>query len=162
MKKIIAVLLAALMCLALTACGGEKSKTLTVTEVQTALKDSDGTLGMNASGDIVNSFTYVVADANKSSIMNRNQYRSIITAILAGNSSQLTYGEYMSAKAFMPLLNINSIFYESEEGEFNANEYLETLLDVICDGKALEYGNWTISASIDAAADTVTFSVSSK
>jgi len=52
--------------------------------------------------------------------------------------------------------------WQNSDDDFDANAYLDEFLPVICEGKELHRDNWTITADIDYANDSVTIHAASK
>jgi hypothetical protein len=162
MKKFISLLLlTCTLALCLTACGNNESgnnedKRVKITEsvIQSALADYEGTLTIEGPSDDVTSFTYVVNDINATKLVDKSYTRKAVN-ILLEDWTKITYGEYQVAKAFSVTASIMGIF-ASQEGEFDASAYVEEALSVICDGNVKTYGDWKISSSIDADADSIT------
>lgn len=158
MKKLIALLMAVVLCLSLCACGNTK---LTVAEVEDALADCDGTLNLDTSGDSVTGFTYKVEDVNADDLTDKSYVRDSVTMLLNGNAQDMTYGQYKVARAAYVVVAIEVLF-EGNNADFNADAFTEKTLGIICDGNTVKYDNWHISADIDTTNDCMTISVVSK
>ena len=55
----------------------------------------------------------------------------------------------------MAAMNVISLFYE-DEGNFQASDYIDEILSIICDGQTKQYDAWSVYATIDATSDTCT------
>ena len=150
-RVLAAILLTLLMCtFMLTAC----SNKVTEEEIKTALANSDGTLTIDkGSSDNVKAFSYVLSDVNASNLKDKNYTRKAVNTVMT-NVYNSTLGQYRASTAFSATLYIVGIFHESEE--FNADSFIEEILEIICDGKSRTYKGWSISANINEATDTIT------
>lgn len=159
MKKILAMMMALMMCLSLCACGGTAK--LTEAEVTNALADCDGVLNVETDGSNVVGFTYVVEEVNADDLIDKDYTREAVDALLSGKVSEMTFGQFKVSKAFSPLVCIEALL-TGESDDFDANTMTDKLLGVICDGKTAEYDNWKLSAVVDQENDSMTISVVSK
>ena len=140
--------------------GNDTGIKLTVAEIQAVLTEEDGTLTTSGASDNVTSFTFVVTSINASNLMDKTFTRKAVTTLLT-DSSKVTYGQFKACNAFIAVMNSVSLVSESDDEEFNANDYIEEILSIICDGTSKTYGNWTISATVNTAADSITVSATS-
>lgn len=143
-----------------TACGDEGVK-ITESEIRSALSSNEGTLSTEGEADNVTSFTYVITSVNAKDLSSKSFMRSAVKNLM-NNPSKMTYGQYKSTKAFSAMVNIDGLFMAGESEDFNSDVYIDEILSVICDGTARTHNNWTISASIDTANDSITITVTSK
>ena len=54
-------------------------------------------------------------------------------------------------------MSVCGLFEEDEN--FNSNDFIEEILSIICDGATKTYDGWSISATVDTTADSITVSV---
>ena len=158
-KKMISIVLVLALCLSLAACGSKVK--LTTTDVETALADRPGTLDIETSGDNVKSFTYTADNINAEGLIDREYSLEAIALLSSGNTSQITPNQLYVCNAFLDLMCIDGLFRDNED-EFNTLEYIEKLLDVICDGKTLEYDGWSISTDVNQNSESIKISVVQK
>ena len=159
--KIVAMLLMIFACtFAFTACGeGEEEIKLTEAAIKSELANSDGTLNgtltiESGTSDDVTAFYYVVTDVNASELVVKSTTRKAAETLLS-NSANLTYGQYKICNAFNAVVQITSIFIE-DTNSLSADAYTEDVLSIICDSTAKTYGNWTVSAVVNQASDSIT------
>lgn len=157
MKKTISLLLALVMCLSLGACGGTK---LTVAKVEAALADCDGTLKMETSGNKVTGFTYTVESINAEDLVDRGYTREAIVTVLTGDPSKITLGQVRVSRAITPLMGIETLF--TGDDDFDADAFVEKILDIACDGKTADYNGWSVSAEVDQENDCIVIAVASE
>ena len=156
MKRTLAIFMV-LVLFFLCACGAVK---LTPAEVEDAFGGSNYTLEMETSGDKVKSFTIVVEEVNAENLVDRQYAYEAIYTLLA-DSSQLTGYQYDVCLAFVPLMEIQQLFgVGMDEENFDPEEYVEGLMDVICDEKAVTYSGWKVTPEIDQARNSITYTVS--
>lgn len=168
MRSILALSLVILMCFScLVACGGkdkdenkEPEKKLTETEIKTALKDSDGTLTIEGSADDVKAFKYVVTNINADDLADKSYTKKAVN-ILLEDSSKLTFGQLKVCNAFSATMSVVAMFTE-DDGDFNSDAFIDEILGIVCDGNSKSYGDWTVSATIDQDADSITINATSK
>ena len=159
MKKALSLTLILILCLSLFACSQtSKRKTLTKEEVTEAMADCNGTLSVEGSDDDLTAFTYVLEDVNAEDISDKDYVLGAAKTLLS-DPSELTFGEYKVCKPILALMKADDLFRDPEE-DFDASSFLDEMVGVICDGDALEYDGWTITAQVDQTADTVTIKVS--
>lgn len=164
MKKLITVLL--LICaltICFSACENESDSaqiTLTEQQIRSALSKSEGTLDIVGAPEDVTSFTLVVENINASNLRNKDFTLKAVN-VLMNNASQLTYGQLKVCNAFSAVMSVHNLLVP-DDGNFDSNDYVEEILSIICDGKSKSYENWTISAAIDTAADSITITAKSK
>ena len=159
MKKKLSLLLAVSMCLCLCACGS--STKLSVSDVNEAFADCDGTLETETSGDSVTSFTYVVEGVNADNLVDREYTLEAIESIMSGDTSKVTMGQYMVSKAVLPVMSIE-VLLGGEEENFVTDAFLNRILSIVCDGGTVEYDGWSVSSSVDIANDSITIYAVSK
>ena len=164
-KRLVALLL--VICsfaLVLTACGegsssgGASSKKLTEETIKSELADSegelDGTLTIeDGSPENVKAFTYVVKGINASDLLNKT-YAKKATNVLLTNPNNLTYAQLKVCNGISAMMGVVGIFYEDEN--FNAEDYIDEILSIICDGNSKTYGDWTVSANVNKSSDSLT------
>ena len=156
MKKSIALILALIICFTFCACGG-KGKTVTEAEVIAAMEDCDGTLDVVKNGDKVTSFTYFLENLDGDLLGNKREFKDAIILLLNGNGAKLTYGEFKTTYAFTAAMAIHSLLDNSKDDSFDADAYTDKLLGVICEGKTIDVGGWTVYAKTDVSAESITF-----
>lgn len=159
MKKLTfaVVIVALLACTFLiVACDGSVTgKKINEDQIKAELANSDGTLDgvlsiTQGDPDNVTAFNYVLSDIYASGLKNKSYMRKAIEK----NSSNITIGELKALKVFMATMNVDAIFDEHED--FETSAYIEEMLEIICDGKTKTINGWTISASINQTADSIT------
>ena len=159
MKKLLAFNLAIVLCLSLCACGGPKQ--YTPAQVEEALSQCTGTLEMETSGDYVTSFTYVVEDVNAEDLLDREYAKEAITAVLAGDIGNITFGQVKVCTAIMPLMSLDVLFEGTSDAEFEEEAFVDKMLDIACDGKSMTSNGWTVTAEVDVENDTITIHAAS-
>ena len=158
-KKTISFVLILVLCISFSACGGKVK--LTTTDVETALADRPGTLDIETSGDNVKRFTYTADNINAEGLIDREYSLEAIALLSSGNTSEMSPNHLYVCNAFLDLMCIDGLFRDNED-EFDTLEYVEELLDVICDGKTLQYDGWSISTDVNQDSDSITISVVQK
>lgn len=153
------------MCFAmLIGCGKNKGgddnssseKKLTKAEIETALEDNDGTLTIEGSSDNVTAFKYVVTGISAANLMDKSYTRTAVNILLT-DSSKITFGQLKVCNGFSAVMSVCGLFEEDEN--FNSNDFIEEILSIICDGATKTYDGWSISATVDTTADSITVSV---
>ena len=163
MKKIISILL--LICtltLCLVSCEkNDKDKNenkITEKFIISKLSDSkgelDGTLTItNGTSDNVLAFNYVVTGIYAEKLMDKNFTKNALQKLLSDPGST-TYGELKVCNAFEATMAVVVIFCEGET-IVDDNYFIDEILSIICDRSAKTYKNWTITASVDQASDSI-------
>ena len=159
MKKVISLLLVFALCLSLCACGGGKK--ITAKAVEEAVADCDGTLNMDASGDKVTGFTYVVEDVNADDLMDKDYCRTAMSNVLSGDTSKITFGQIKVSKAISAVMCVEGLF-ASEKENSDVSGFVDTILGMICNGNTADHGDWTVSVDVDQANDSITIHANSK
>lgn len=167
-RNFITLILVVSMCAVMfVGCGKNKGgdddssseKKLTQAEIETAFEDSDGTLSIEGSSDNVTAFKYVVTGISAENLLNKNYTRTAINTLLT-DSSNVTMGQLMVCNGFSAVMSACALFEEDEEEEeFNYNDFVEDVLEIICDGATKTYDGWKISSTVDATANSITVSV---
>ncbi|MBR2465332.1 MAG: hypothetical protein IKB38_00155 [Clostridia bacterium] len=162
MKKLISVLLIiSSLTLCFVSCGNDteqqQEETLTESTIKTELSNDDGSLDGtltidSGSPENVKAFSYVISDINASKLINKSYTRTAATTIL-NNPGKITYEQLKVCKAFNATMKIIGIFYNNV---VVAGDYIEDILNIICDENTKTYEGWTISASVDQTADSIT------
>ena len=168
MKKIISIVLVVFMLtLSLAACGGKDNSAekgsgikLTEAEIRSELAENSGTLTIEGESDNVTSFTFVVNNVNASNLVNKEFTREAVNVLLT-NSSKIPYGQLKACNGFNAVMAVCGLF-EEDEGDFDANAFTETVLSIICNNQKQTYENWTVSATVNTADDSITVSAVSK
>ncbi len=168
MRSILALALVVFMCFScLVACGGkdkgeekEPEKKLTEAQIQEALKEDDGTLTIEGSADDVKAFKYVLSGVNTAKLTDKSFTKTAVNTLLQ-DSSKITFGQLKVCNAFNATMNVVALFTE-DDGNFNSDAFINEILEIICDGQSKTYGDWTVSATIDTANDSITISAKSK
>lgn len=158
MKKAISLVLAMVMLLCLCACGAGK---ITESAIREAMADCDGKLTVEGPADDVTGFTYVLEGVNAEDLVDKNYCQEAIAAILSGDTSVITIGHIKVSKAISALMAVDLLLSGEDEGSFDSSAYVNTLLGIICDGKSQNYGNWTVSVTVNKEADSITIKVAS-
>ena len=163
LRKLTALILALIICaFALASCSnddeGSTEEKLTEEQIRTALADSegalDGTLTIDAgTAEDVKAFSYVIATVNASDLSNKSYVRGAVNTLLT-NPGKVTLGELKVCSAFNGAMQVVSIFYEGEN--FDSSAYTEEILGIICDGSSKTYDDWTVSATVNTDADSIT------
>ncbi len=166
LKTLLTLTLALVMCTSLfTACKKDDNedsvRKITQEEIKNALSSHDGTLTIEGSADNVTAFTYVLSGVNTSKLVDKDYTRKAVNVLLT-DSSKLTFAQLKVCNAFSATMSIANLLEDDDDESFDANTYTEDLLTVLCDGQSREYGSWTLSASIDEEADSITISARSK
>ena len=163
LKTFLIICLALFMCMtALVACDNSATpepKKYTEEEIRTALAENDGTLTIEGTSDNVTAFTFVVTGINANDI-NPNSLKSAVNILLT-DYSKITYGQLKMCYAFSAMVSVDNIF-KDDSSEFDEEAYINEIISVICNGNSLQHDNWTISASINQATDSITISATSK
>ena len=134
----------------------EKSitKEFIISELSDSNGELDGTLTIkNGTSDNVLAFNYVVTGINAEKLLDKS-FTKNATQTLLSNPGGLTYGQLKVCNAFNATMSVVGIFYGDEN--FNSNDFIDEILNIICDGSAKTYENWTISTSVDQASDSIT------
>ena len=147
MKRILALMLTAVICLSLCACGSAK---FTEDELVEALSTVDGTLDAENSGGKVKSFTYIMEDVNAEKLSDRDYvYEAFVQ--FTDDYTQATLAQYKVSCALYAVMAIDTLL-AGDKGTADLDEYL----DIVCDGKTLSRGGWTVTAVVDVDADSMT------
>ncbi|MBQ4349114.1 MAG: hypothetical protein IJC79_05820 [Clostridia bacterium] len=154
MKKSIILLLTVVLCLALCACG--TTQNFSVADLEKSLEGKNGVLNVETSGKTIKEFTYVVKDVNAEKLYDKSFCEKTFYEVLKGNTMNLTYNELKSMGAFIPLMSIVNLLENSDDTEFDYIQYTEELLGIVCDGNTQKYNEWSVSADIDVANDSIT------
>ena len=156
MKKILAVLLALVMCASFCACG---AKNITVTEVEEAFEARIGTLDIKTSaGDNVKSFTFKRKTVNVEKLTDKNYVREACAAYLHLDP-KTTYGQAEVFMAITPLIELLCLLDDRFENVV-FGDYDEIFLDIVCDGKSNKYNGWRVSIELNMDDDTVIYKAS--
>ncbi len=158
MKKLLALLMVVVLSVSLCACGSNKLE-LNKSDVESTYTDNKGTLDINASNDKVKSYTLTIEDANADNLTDRDYCYGAIEKLLNGSTGDTTLGELQVAQVIMAVIEtVNFLDTETDE-EFDADAFVEELLDITCDGKVFEYSGWTVRVEINEANNSATIIV---
>ncbi|MBR3964673.1 MAG: hypothetical protein IKJ80_04630 [Clostridia bacterium] len=163
MKKIISTsLLVCMLILALSSCGG--GITVSESQIKSALynetlEEDECELTFEGSSDDVSAFTLVVHDINASKIKDRERLKKVIDTLYE-DSMQLSWKDLRMCNAYLAVVEVCGLFIDKET--FDANAFIETALDIICEGQSEIYENWTVSASVSIEDDSITIRAVSK
>lgn len=152
MKKVLSLLLAAALCFSLCACGATQD--LNVTDLEKSLEGQSGVLDIEYSGKTIKKFTYIIENVDTQKLSDKNFCEKAFYEVLSGNPTSLTYSDFMSMGVFVSLMSIVNLLYISEE--FNAIQYTEELLSIVCDGNTQKYNNWSVSVKMDEVNNSAT------
>ena len=155
MKKLLSLLLAVILCFSLCACGATQD--LNVTDLEKSLEGQSGVLDIEYSGKTIKKFTYIIENVDTQKLSDKNFCENAFYKVLSGNTASLTYSDFLSMGVFVSLMSIVNILYSSEE--FNAVQYTEEMLSIICDGNTQKYNDWSVSAEKDEVNNSVTIVV---
>lgn len=159
MKKLVSLFLLAAMLFSVLTLNGCGKASLSPEDVQAALADCDGELNMELSGCNVTAFTYTVAQVNAEDLTDRSYTEEAMLMLSTGQSMDMTWGQIQTCQALLPVMAIINLLQGEDSSEADLTEFLDDVLDIACTGKAMEFGGWAVSASIDIAADSITISV---
>lgn len=156
MKKIIALVLCAVMLLSLCACA-DTAKKLTKAEIESALDTCSGTLETKGKEDNVKSFTFTMTDVNAENLSDSDFLFNAIIQVATDGSGANTY-QLKSSSTFGPVGCI--YFLIADDGDqTKVIEIIEMAVDVISKGETIERNGWKLSATIDQKNDSVVFNV---
>ena len=162
--KILFIAIALITCVAsIVSCGSEnesKRKKLTEAEITEGLAEVEGTISIEGDSSDVTAFSITFKNANiqSKSIMNN------IVSKGATNPEKLTFNEFKSFSSFVNAMSVDAFMSDftednegKESGEFDEDEYIEKILDLICDGESITYNDtWTLSATVNKSENTLT------
>ena len=128
---------------------------LTEAEIKEVLADTEGTLTITE-GDAndVMAFEYLLTDVNAKELVNKNYTREAV-GIMRDNALNLSYAQFKACKAFLAIVAINSLVND-DNASYNSEAYIESVLEVISEGRKLKDNGWTIRATVDVEADSIT------
>ena len=154
MKKVLVFVLVAVLCVSMCSCFSGAKK-ITVAEVESKLSSENGDLDMETKGDYVTGFTYTVEEVNSEKMSDKSYVREAIYLLASENSDQITINQLDACRAAVNVMSVVALLTE-DEGDFNAEQWVEDILEIACDGKTAEYNGWTVSVSVDTVNDTAT------
>ena len=150
-KSIISLALLLTLCVTLL-CSCVK---LNEADIKAVLADTEGTLTITeGDADDVKAFEYLLTDVNAKELVNKNYTREAV-GIMRDNALNLSYSQFKACKAFLAIVAINSLIND-DNASYNSEAYIESVLEVISEGRKLKDNGWTITATVDVEADSIT------
>ena len=167
MKKVISILLAVALIISLSAC--EKRIKISEEKVKEVFATFDGTLNIDGKSDDIAGFTYVLDGVYAEGLAREDYVTSVylltLDAMKSGNNGNFTLKDAYAASAIGALLSIDILFEkssETNENSVNLGDFLDRLIDILCNGGSWTYSNWTVSAKIDVEKDRMIIIAESK
>lgn len=154
MKRGVFLVLALVMCFVLTACGNAN---LTVSQVEEAFADVNGTLDMESSGNQVTGFTFTVECRGAGELAERNYCLEAMNEALTKDTNDVKIKHLYAVRAIAAVMSAENLI-TGEEADFEVENYVNRTLDILCDGDVVQLKNWMIWTEIDAENNTVTIS----
>lgn len=157
MKKRSLLLLLLALVLLLSACSASTGKpgSITVAELKTALESTDVELKTVDDGKNVTQFTITASNVNAKKLTNRSYVKEAYELTMS-NPGKMVYGQFLTMNGFHPAMSVLGLIDTTPDGSFDAEAFIEEILDVICDGKAHTEAGWTITAKVSTENDTLT------
>lgn len=158
MKKSSLFLLLLVLTLLLSACSTSstnKAKNITLADLNTALESTDVDLKTVDDGKNITQFTITASNVNADKLVDRNYVKQAYILMMT-KPGDMVYGQFKVMTGFGVMMDVFGLIDTTPEGEFDAEAFVNEILDVICDGKAHSEAGWTITAKVDEANDTLT------
>lgn len=157
MKKSGLLLILLVLALLLSACSTStnSAKNITLAGLQKALESYEVELDTVESGKDITQFTITASKVNADKLMDRSYVKEAYKMTMT-NPGKSTYGHYQVMKGFGPVMAILGMIDTTPSGSFNADAFLDEILDVICSGKSHSEAGWTITVKVDKQNNTLT------
>ncbi len=156
-KKNALLIILLVLTMLLSACGNssDKAKTITASDLNSALSSYEVELEVVESDKKVTQFTITASGVNADQLLDAAYVKEAYNLIM-NDPVKSTYGHYKALCGFGPVMSVLAIIDTTADGDFDEDAFFNEVIDVICNGKAHTEAGWTITAKVDTANDTIT------